>query len=216
MCNYAYEVRTSQAECRGFESRLPLHFPLPCSTRHANHVMVGRAASPRLCHAITKRANMSAMTIGPAPSRATRARDRRSGRLPAAGYRSDRHLCSPRTNRVHRARSASGERRSRRAGPRRSAGGRLVSRGEGGAVACQLRRQAGRPILNEAGFVQGASRYREPSWTSAKVFPSGSLNHAPRLGPSWAIRSIVLGESYSSKVTPRERSSRIVASRSGT
>jgi hypothetical protein len=25
-CHYAHEVRTSQAECRGFESRLPLHF----------------------------------------------------------------------------------------------------------------------------------------------------------------------------------------------
>jgi len=58
--------------------------------------------------------------------------------------------------------------------------------------------------------------YGEPSWTSAKMFPSGSLNHAPRLGPSWAIPSIVLGESYSSNVTPRARSSRIVSSRSGT
>ena len=27
-CYYAHELRTSQAECRGFESRLPLHLPL--------------------------------------------------------------------------------------------------------------------------------------------------------------------------------------------
>ena len=36
--------------------------------------------------------------------------------------------------------------------------------------------------------------YGEPRSTSAKVFPSGSLNHAPRLGPSCAIPSVVLGD----------------------
>src|SRR5579863_9630490 len=35
------------------------------------------------------------------------------------------------------------------------------------------------------------------------TFPSGSWNHAPRAGPTWAMKLVVFGDSYSSKVTPR-------------
>ena len=40
-------------------------------------------------------------------------------------------------------------------------------------------------------------------WRSPSTFPAGSLNHAPRAGPNWAIKLTVFGVSYSSKVTPR-------------
>ena len=48
------------------------------------------------------------------------------------------------------------------------------------------------------------------------TFPAGSLNHAPQLGPNWAMKSTVFGVSYSSNVTLREVRSRTTASMSTT
>jgi len=70
---------------------------------------------------------------------------------------------------------------------RRSAAGRHCSSRHRHQVLAELSRQA----------MSGTGPSRTPN-----TFPSGSLNHAPRAGPIWAMKLVVFGVSYSSKVTP--------------
>ena len=48
------------------------------------------------------------------------------------------------------------------------------------------------------------------------TLPSGSVNQAARAGPTWAMKFVVLGVSYSANGTPRDRRSAMMPSRSVT
>lgn len=69
------------------------------------------------------------------------------------------------------------------------------------------------PVLysNVAQATPGTGPSRTPN-----TFPSGSLNHAPRTGPIWAMKLVVFGDSYFSKATPRAVRSRTTLSTSST